>query len=65
MPVRIEEMDVSVDVVAGDLPFSEPQLEKLVALVSKRLRQQEHEAAQRKEATATRAGVAPPFGAEE
>lgn len=61
MPVRIEEMDVSVAVVDGDLPFTELQLERLVALVAKRLHQGEREASQRREATATRAGVAPPF----
>jgi hypothetical protein len=65
VPVRIEEMDVSVDVVEGDLPFSEPQLEHVVALVARRLQQLEREAAQRREGTATRAGVAPPMGAEE
>ena len=37
MPVHIEEMTNEVTVVAGDLPLTEVQIERLVQIVFKRL----------------------------
>jgi hypothetical protein len=60
MPVHVEEMTSEVTVVAGDLPLTEAQTEKLVKLVLRRLEQKQREAGRVREATQLRRGVTPP-----
>jgi hypothetical protein len=61
MPVHIEELTTEVAVLDGDLPLSEAQVERLVALVCARLSQKERAAQQQREATALRRSAAPPL----
>jgi hypothetical protein len=42
VPIHVEEMLSELAVVDGDLPFTEAQLAKLVALVGRRLAEQQH-----------------------
>ena len=59
MPVHVEEMTTEVTMIAGDLPMTDAQVEKLVKLIMKRLKDQEREGEQIKEATQIRRGAAP------
>ncbi|MFO7664328.1 MAG: hypothetical protein R6X18_17285 [Chloroflexota bacterium] len=54
MAVHIEEMTSEVTVVAGELPLSPAQIEKLVQLVCRRLQEMEREAKIGREATTIR-----------
>ncbi len=60
MPVHVENMTSTVNVVDGELPLSEAQIEKLVGIVLRRLEQQKREAESAREATAVRPRAAPP-----
>ncbi len=60
MPVEVGEMHSEVTVVDGELPLTERQLEKLVALVCKHLEKEQREAQRGKEATTLRRGAVPP-----
>jgi len=61
MPVHIEEMTSEVSVTAGDLPLTEPQIEKLVQLVMKRMADKHHDANRNKAATKLRRQSTSPF----
>ena len=57
MPVHIEELTSEVTVVTGDLPLSREQIERLVAIVLKRLEQKLRDAQRSKAASALKSGV--------
>jgi hypothetical protein len=61
MPVHVEEMTSEVAVLDGDLPLSEQQLEKLAALVMRRLEEKKRAEQQVREATALRRQARPPL----
>lgn len=61
MPVHIEEMVSEVSVVAGDLPLTEAQIEKLVQIIVKRLADRHMDASRAKEATKLRRQSSSPF----
>jgi hypothetical protein len=54
MAVHIEEMTSEVTIVAGELPLSPAQIEKLVQLVCRQLQEKEREAKASREATTIR-----------
>lgn len=60
MPVHIENLTSEVDVVAGDLPFTEAQMEKLVAAVLSRLEVKLRERKQFEQSVRLRNQVMPP-----
>jgi hypothetical protein len=60
MPVHVEKMTNRVNVVDGELPLSEAQVEKLVKIILRRLEQREREAESAREATVVRPRAAPP-----
>jgi hypothetical protein len=62
MPVHVEEVTSEVTVADGQLPLSDAQLERLVALVASRLEQRRRAASQTRDATALRHGAEPPSG---
>jgi hypothetical protein len=61
MPVHIEEMVSDVTVVAGELPLTEAQIEKLVQIVVKRLADKHLDASRVKDATKLRRQSSSPF----
>ena len=61
MPVHIEEMANEVTVVAGDLPLTEAQIEKIVQIVFKKLADKHLDAGRVKEATKLRRQSTRPF----
>ena len=61
MPVHVEEMTSEVAVLDGDLPLSEQQMEKLAALVLRRLEEKQRAERQTREATALRRQARPPL----
>jgi len=61
MPVHIEEMASEVTVIAGDLPLTEAQVEKLVQIVFKRLADKHLDAGRVKAATKLRRQSTSPF----
>lgn len=54
MPIHIEEMTSDVTVIAGELPLTEAQIEKLVALVVRRVAERERDARRSRDATRLR-----------
>jgi hypothetical protein len=64
MPVHVEEMTSEVAVAAGDLPLSEAQIDRLVAIVLKKLDQKRKDAERIREATRMRTRVSPDFQVE-
>lgn len=65
MPVQIEEMNLDLHVVDGELPLSEVQIDKLVKLVLSRLERKQNDAKNGREATALRTQAAPPLSVTE
>jgi hypothetical protein len=61
MPVHVEEMTSEVAVLDGDLPLSDQQMEKLAALVLRRLEEKQRAERQAREATALRRQTRPPL----
>ena len=61
MPVHIEEMTSDVTVMGGELPLSQPQIEKLVQVVLARLDEKQRDRRQFREATTLRRAAAPPL----
>ncbi len=61
MPVHVEEMASEVTVVAGDLPLTEAQIEKLVQIVLKRLTDKHLDSGRVKAATKLRRQSTSPF----
>ena len=59
MPVHIEEMQTEVTVFDGDLPLSQPQIEKLVKIVIQRLEEKQRTARSNQRATEIRESVTP------
>jgi len=59
MPVHVEEMTSEVAVLDGDLPLSERQIEKLAALVLRRLEEKKRAERQAREATTLRRQARP------
>lgn len=59
MPVHVEEITSEVAVLDGDLPLSERQLEKLAALVLRRLEEKKRTERQVREATVLRRQARP------
>lgn len=57
MPVQIEQLTSEVTVVAGDLPLSAEQIDRLTAIILKRLEQKLREAQRAKAATTLKSGV--------
>ncbi len=60
MPIHVGEMNSEVTVFDGDLPLSQPQIEKLVKIVLQRLEQQQRESRRNQEATSLHSTVVPP-----
>jgi hypothetical protein len=60
MAVHVEEVTNDVTVADGDLPLSQPQIEKLVKLVLQRLEAQQRDQKRNREATSMRSTVIPP-----
>jgi hypothetical protein len=61
MPVHVEEMTSEVTVVAGELPLTEAQVERLVQIVFKRLAEKYLDASRVKAATKLRRQSTSPF----
>jgi hypothetical protein len=61
MPVHVEEMTSEVTVVAGELPLTEAQVEKLVQIVFRRLAEKRLDADRVKAATKLRRQSTSPF----
>jgi hypothetical protein len=61
MPVHVEEMTSEVTVVAGELPLTEAQVEKLVQIVFRRLAEKHLDADRVKAATKLRRQSTSPF----
>ncbi|MCG8346183.1 MAG: hypothetical protein MI924_00200 [Chloroflexales bacterium] len=61
MPIHVGEVSSEIQVFEGDLPLSEAQIEKLVAIVMKRLERQQREAKRDRDATLIRRRSAPPL----
>jgi hypothetical protein len=61
MPVHIEEMASEVTVLAGDLPLTEAQIDKLVQIVIKRLADKHLDASRIQAATKLRRQSSSPF----
>jgi hypothetical protein len=61
MPVHIEEMASEVTVLAGDLPLTEAQIDKLVQIVIKRLADKHLDASRIHAATKLRRQSSSPF----
>lgn len=59
MPVHVERITTDLTVVDGELPLSQAQLDKLVALVLARLDREQRLAEQRREATIIRRSTIP------
>jgi hypothetical protein len=59
MPVHIEEMNVEMQVVDGELPLNEAQIERLVKILLSRLERQQREAGSSRTATSLRTQAAP------
>jgi hypothetical protein len=59
MPVHVERITTDLTVVDGELPLSQAQLDKLVALVLARLEREQRLAEQRREATIIRRSTIP------
>ena len=59
MPVHIGELTSDVAVHEGEVPLSPAQLDKIVALVMKRIEAARREAKHAKEATSVRDGALP------
>ncbi len=57
MPVHVDEMTTEVDAFEGELPLSQPQLERLVELVLERLEDKQRQQQQRQESTQIRTGA--------
>lgn len=61
MPIHIEEMTSDVTVIAGDLPLTEGQIDKLVHIVLKRLADYQLESQRSREATKLKRQSSKPF----
>lgn len=61
MPVHIDEINSELDVVQGDMPLSEQQIDMLVRLILERLEQQQRQARRNEQAVALRHRSAPPL----
>lgn len=61
MAVHVEEITNEVAVLAGELPLSERQLDRLVELVATRLQARERARDERDEDRTLQAGAAPPM----
>jgi hypothetical protein len=59
MPVQVETMTSEVAATAGDIPLSDAQLERLVALVMQRLAAKQQGTRAQKDATQLRPTAAP------
>jgi hypothetical protein len=59
MPVHIERITTDLTVVDGELPLSQRQLDKLVALVAARLEREQRLAEQQRDATVIRRSAIP------
>jgi hypothetical protein len=59
MPVHVERITTDLTVIDGELPLSQAQLDKLVALVLARLDREQRLAEQRREATIIRRSTIP------
>lgn len=57
MPLHIEELTSEVTVVSGDLPLSREQIDRLVAIVLKRLEQKQRENRRSRAASAIKSGI--------
>jgi hypothetical protein len=60
VPIEVGRFTTEVTVADGDLPLSPAQLEKLVALVARRVEERQREQARSREATAIRGHATPP-----
>lgn len=61
MPIHIGELQSEVEAVDGDLPLSATQIERLVALILRRLEQEQRARASAREASVIRRASAPPL----
>jgi hypothetical protein len=62
MPVHVEDVSNEVTVVDGELPLTEAQVERLVAVVLKRLEGKQREARKREGATRLSGSALPAQG---
>ena len=62
MPLHIEDIVNEVTVVDGELPLTEAQVDRLVAVVLKRLEGKQREARKREEATRLSGSAVPAAG---
>jgi hypothetical protein len=60
MPIHIGELQSEVEVADGDAPLSEAQIERLVAIILRRIEQVQRARASAREATVIRRSSAPP-----
>jgi hypothetical protein len=61
MPIHVGEISSDVSVFDSDLPLSEAQIEKLVAIILQRLEKKQREQELSREATVIRRSSAPPL----
>jgi hypothetical protein len=59
MPIHVEDITSETTVLAGELPLTEAQIEKLVQLVLKRVAEKQRETQQSREATVLRRAAIP------
>jgi hypothetical protein len=59
MPIYIDRITSDVTVLAGELPLSPAQIDKLVQVILRRLDERQREAQQGREATALKSGAEP------
>lgn len=59
MPVHINEVNSELDVIQGDMPLSEQQIELLVRIIMDRLEKQQRQARRIEQATTVRRASAP------
>jgi hypothetical protein len=59
VPVHIDQMTTDIGVASGDLPLTPGQIDKLVAIVLRRLDERDRDRQTRSEATTVRPEAAP------
>jgi hypothetical protein len=57
VPIHIDEMTTEVDAFEGELPLSQPQLERLIELVLSRIEDKQRERGRMQESTQIRTGA--------
>jgi hypothetical protein len=63
MPIHVDEMTSEVTVIAGDLPLTDAQIDKLTSLVINRIAERQRDAGRAREATELKRQSTSPFEA--